>query len=82
VEITEFQPLDSTLNSTLYYSRDEIRTIQDHLRRAIAMRKQQLMAEQQQRELQDARQCRTAVGKKKRSACPEDALMPVKKRRL
>jgi hypothetical protein len=46
VEINEFQPLDSRLNSMLYYSSDEIRTIQNHLRQAIAIRKQQLMAEQ------------------------------------
>jgi len=82
VEINEFQPLDSRLNSMLYYSSDEIRTIQNHLRQAIAIRKQQLMAEQQNRDMQHDLKSDTAVGGKKRTACQENTVMPAKKRRL
>jgi hypothetical protein len=85
VEINEFQPLDSRLNSMLYYSSDEIRTIQNHLRQAIAVRKQQLIAEQQQRDRQEALQCHTSLaGKKRAASCQDNTMMPVtnKKRRL
>ena len=87
VEINEFQPLDSGLKSTLYYSRDEINDIQNQLRHAIAMHRKQLLMEKMEQELR-GNQCfqeclQRHSGAEKRSSCYEGgAAMPVKKARL
>ncbi|KAI2504918.1 hypothetical protein MHU86_9527 [Fragilaria crotonensis] len=87
VEINEFQPLDSGLKSTLYYSRDEINDIQNQLRHAIAMHRKQLLMEKMEQELRASpcfQEClqRHSCGDKRTLHYEGVAALPVKKARL
>lgn len=87
VEINEFQPLDSGLKSTLYYSRDEINDIQNRLRHAIAMHRKQLLMEKMEQELRASpcfQEClqRHSCGDKRTLHYEGGAALPVKKARL
>jgi hypothetical protein len=86
VEINEFQPLDSGLKSTLYYSRDEITDIQNQLRQAIVMRRKRLLMEKMEQELRGSpcfQEClQRHSGAEKRASCYEGgAALPLKKAR-
>ena len=86
VEINEFQPLDSGLKSTLYYSQDEIIDIQNRLRQAIVMRRKRLLVEKMEQELRGSpcfQEClQRHSGTDKRPSCYEGgAALPLKKAR-
>ena len=86
VEINEFQPLDSGLKSTLYYSRDEITDIQNQLRQAIVMRRKRLLMEKMEQELRGSpcfQEClQRHSGAEKRASCYDGgAALPLKKAR-